>query len=62
MMAEKLYDGIMKMIINSCNNHFHRGVQDEMKTIIECTTQIFIANMNASVPKEGSCERYEKRN
>lgn len=45
-MAEKSYDEIMRMIINACNNYFNSGAKDEKKTIIECATQIYIAQMN----------------
>ena len=51
-MAEKSYDEIMRMIINACNNNFYSGAKDEKKTVIECATQIYIAQMNTRTPKE----------
>ena len=56
-MTEKSYDEIMRMIINACNNHFYSGAKDEKKTIIECTTQIYIAQMNTRTPKERGGEK-----
>lgn len=44
-MTEKSYDEIMRMIINACNNHFYNGTKDVKKTVIECATQIYIAQM-----------------
>lgn len=52
MMAEKSYDEIMRMIINACNNHFYGVEKDEKKTVIECATQIYIAQMNTRTLKE----------
>lgn len=46
MMAEKSYDEIIRMIINACNDYFYRCAEDDMKTVIECATQIYIAQMN----------------
>ena len=51
-MAEKSYDEIMGMIINACNNYFYSGAKDKEKTVIECATQIYIAQMNTRTPKE----------
>ena len=51
-MAEKSYDEIMRMIINACNNHFYSGAKDEKKTVIECATQIYIAQMNTRTPEK----------
>ena len=56
-MAEKSYDEIMRMIIGACNNHFYSGAKDENKTVIECATQIYIAQMNTYTPKERSEEK-----
>lgn len=56
-MAEKSYDEIMRMIKNACCNHFYSGAKDEKKTIIECATQIYIAQMNNSTPKERGREK-----
>ena len=50
-MAERSYDEFMRMIINACNNYFYIGAEDEKKTVIECATQIYIAQMNCT-PKE----------
>lgn len=51
-MAEKSYVEIMRMIINACNNNFYSGAKDEKKTVIECATQIYIAQMNTRTLKE----------
>ena len=57
-MAEKSYDEIMRMIINACDNYFYNDITiDEAKTIIECTTQIYIAQMNKRTPKERGEEK-----
>ena len=56
-MAEKSYDEIMRMIINACNNHFYGVAKDEQKTVIECATQIYIAQMNTRTPKERGWEK-----
>lgn len=56
-MAEKSYDEIMRMIINACNNHFYDVAKDEKKTVIECATQIYIAQMNARTLKERGGEK-----
>lgn len=45
-MDEKSFEEILKMIINACNNRFYKGVGDNQKTVIECATQIYIAQMN----------------
>ena len=55
-MAEKSYDEIMQMIIKACNNYFYSGVKDEKKAVIECATQIYIAQMNCT-PKERGGEK-----
>lgn len=52
-MAEKSYDEIMRMIINACIDNFYSGAKVEKKTVIECATQIYIAQMNTRIPKEG---------
>lgn len=44
-MAKKSYDEIMRMIISACNNYFYSGAKDEKRTVIECATQIYIAQM-----------------
>ena len=56
-MAEKSYDEIMRMIINACNNHFYSGAKGEEKTVIECATLIYIAQMNTRTPKERGGEK-----
>ena len=56
-MAEKSYDEIMGMIINAGSDYFYSGVTDEKKTVIECATQIYIAQMNTRTPKERGGEK-----
>lgn len=51
-MTEKSYDEIMGMIINAGSNYFYSGVKDEKKTVIECATQIYIAQMNTRTPEK----------
>ena len=51
-MVEKSYNEIMRMIINACNNYFNSDAKDEKKTIIECATQIYIAQINTHTSKE----------
>ena len=53
-MVEKSYDEIMRMIIHACNNHFYSGAKDEKKTVIECATQIYIAQMNCILKERGA--------
>ena len=55
-MGEKSYNEIMQMIIGACNNNFYSGAKDEKKTVIECATQIYIAQMNCT-PKERGGEK-----
>lgn len=57
MMVEKSYDEIMRMIINACNNHFYGVATDEKKTVIECATQIYIAQMNTRTSKERGVDK-----
>ena len=54
-MDEKSYDEIMGMIINAGSDYFYSGVTDEKKTVIECATQIYIAQMNKF------CDRGEQK-
>jgi hypothetical protein len=44
-MENKSFDEIMRMIIRSCNNYYSSGTAGEKKTVIECATQIYIAQM-----------------
>ena len=53
-MVEKSYDEIMRIIINACNKRFYSGAQDEKKTVIECATQIYIAQMNCILKTRGA--------
>lgn len=54
-MAKKSYNEIMQMITNACNEHFYSGAKDVKEIVIECATQIYIAQMNCT-PKEGGAE------
>ena len=56
-MAAKSYNEIMGMIINACNNYFYSGAKDKEKTVLECATQIYIAQMNTSTQKERGTEK-----
>lgn len=52
-MAEKSYSEILRMVIDACNFHFYSGAKDEKKTVIECATQIYIAQMNCISKERG---------
>ena len=56
-MGEKSYNEIMQMIIGACDKNFYSGAKDEKKTVIECATQIYIAQMNTRTPKERGGEK-----
>lgn len=45
MMMNQSFDEIVKMIAKSCNNYFTNGVRDIRNTVLECATQIYIAQM-----------------
>ena len=44
-MANKSFDEIMQMIIRACNHHYTNCTSGEKKTVIECATKIYIAQM-----------------
>ena len=56
-MAEMSYGEIVNMIVRSFNNLFNNGIGDEKKTLMECATKIYIAQMNKRTPKEREGER-----
>ena len=55
-MPEKSYDEIMRMIMNACSHYFYSGAKDEKKTVIECATRIYIAQMNARTQQKEECD------
>lgn len=40
------YKEIMTMIHNACHNVFYNGDKGHEETVIQCATQIYIAQMN----------------
>ena len=42
------YKEIMTMIYNACHNVFYNGGKGNEETIIQCATQIYIAQMNGN--------------
>lgn len=45
----KSFNEIVTMILNACNHSFYSGAKEIKSTVIECATQIYIAQM-----KEGA--------
>ena len=52
-MGNKSYKEILQMITSACNATFANGTRDIRNIVLECATQIYIAQM-----KGASCERY----
>lgn len=44
-MENKTFKEIVQMIANACNATFSSGIRDIRPNIIECATQIYIAQM-----------------
>lgn len=44
-MENKSFEEIVRMIANACNSVFYAGTKDRKDTILECATQIYIAQM-----------------
>jgi hypothetical protein len=44
-MANKSFREIVSMIVNTCNSEFYHGTNGNHSTILECATQIYIAQM-----------------
>ena len=44
----KSFNEIMKMIVNACNHNFYSGAKDIKNTVVECATQIYIAQMRGA--------------
>lgn len=42
------FDEIVKMVTKACIRNFHRGYGNHEEAIIQCATQIYIAQMNKS--------------
>ena len=45
-MVKNTYNEILEMIVSACKRNFADDVKDKENTIIECATQIYIAQMN----------------
>lgn len=39
------FDEILRMVVNACRDVFYSGGKGHEKTVIECATQIYIAQM-----------------
>lgn len=39
----RTFEEILKMVSNACTNVFYSGDKDAKQTVIECATQIYIA-------------------
>ncbi len=44
-MKNKSFMEILGMIVSACNNTFNNGTRDIKSTVLECATQIYIAQM-----------------
>lgn len=47
--GEKSFNKIIRMIVSACNDVFYNGAKDIHEKVVECATQIYIAQM-----KEGA--------
>ena len=45
MMGNKSFEEILRMVASACNSIFYTGTKDSKDTILECATQIYIAQM-----------------
>lgn len=43
----KSFNEIVTMILNACNHSFYSGTKDIKSTVVECATQIYIAQMGS---------------
>ena len=44
-MGNKSFSEILSMVVNACNREFYSGIKELKKTVLECATQIYIAQM-----------------
>lgn len=44
-MQNKSFEEILEMISRACNSVFYTGTKDIKGTVLECATQIYIAQM-----------------
>lgn len=44
-MENKSFYEILKMVTNGCNDIFSNGIRDIRPNVLECATQIYIAQM-----------------
>ena len=42
-MENKSFKEILKMVVNACDYCFYSGIKDAKEKVIECATQIYIA-------------------
>lgn len=40
------FDEIVRMVIRACSRNFYKGYGNHEEAIIQCATQIYIAQMN----------------
>ena len=52
-LIKREFGEILAMIKNACDNHFRSGLGGLNETIVECATQIYIAQMKESDTDEG---------
>lgn len=48
-MANESFSQILHMAVNACNANFYTGTRDIRETVLECATQIYIAQMGKDV-------------
>lgn len=46
-MENKSFKEILRMIVYACNDQFYSGIKDVKEKVIECATQIYIAQFKA---------------
>lgn len=42
---KKTYGEILRMIVSACNTSLYSGTKEIKETVVECATQIYIAQM-----------------
>ena len=47
-MTDKSFAEILSMVANACNREFYSGTKELKETVLECATQIYIAQMKES--------------
>ena len=52
-METKSFEQILSMVISACNGQFYSGTRDIQATVVECATQIYIAQTNNLLKETG---------